>query len=139
MKTETPEERILLCLCKMGGREQDFVNEAFAGNWVVPLGPNVTGFEDDLEKFILQNPCRGMTQTSDCMLTEDPQLVAAKRIAAVSSGTAAIHLGLVELGAGAGDEVIVQSLTFSASANPVVYQGARPVFVDSERETWNAC
>lgn len=112
------EERILLCLCKMGGREQDFINEAFRDNWVVPLGPNVDGFEKDLETFLLPTG-------SD------------KRICALSSGTAALHLGLVMLDVKAGDEVIVQSLTFSASANPVVYQGATPVFVDSEPDTWN--
>lgn len=110
--------RILLRLCKMGGKEQDFIAEAFRGNWVVPLGPNVNGFEHDLEDFIL--PEGSM-----------------KKICALASGTAAIHLGLVMLGVSTGDEVIVQSLTFSASANPVVYQGANPVFVDSEPETWN--
>lgn len=109
------KERILLCLCKMGGKEQDFINEAFADNWVVPLGPNVEGFEKDLEKF----------------------LGAKKPVAALSSGTAALHLGLVALDVKPGDEVIVQSLTFSASANPVIYQGATPVFVDSEPQTWN--
>lgn len=109
------KERILLCLCHMGGKEEDFIKEAFSGNWVVPLGPNVDGFEKDLEKFLGQN----------------------KSVAALSSGTAALHLGLVALGVGKGDEVIVQSLTFSASANPVVYQGATPVFVDSEPRTWN--
>lgn len=111
-------ERILLRLCKMSGREQEFINEAFRDNWVVPLGPNVDGFEKDLEKFILSPGSE-------------------KRICALSSGTAAVHLGLVMLGVGAGDEVMVQSLTFSASANPVVYQGATPVFVDSEPDTWN--
>lgn len=109
------KERILLCLCKMGGKEQDFIKEAFADNWVVPLGPNVEGFEKDLEKFLGQD----------------------KPVAAVSSGTAALHLGLVALGVEKGDEVIVQSLTFSASANPVVYQGATPIFVDSEPSTWD--
>ena len=102
----------------MGGKEQEFISEAFRDNWVVPLGPNVDGFEKDLEKFLLP--------------ADSP-----KRICALSSGTAALHLGLVMLGVEAGDEVIVQSLTFSASANPVLYQGASPVFVDSEPETWN--
>lgn len=114
-------ERILLCLCHMSGREMDFINEAFADNWVVPLGPNVNGFEKDLEKFLLSSP-HGLTE---------------KRIVALSSGTAALHLGLVALGAGHGDEVMVQSFTFSASANPVAYVGATPVFVDSEPDTWN--
>lgn len=101
----------------MGGNEQQFVNEAFETNWVAPLGPNVTGFETDLEAF----------------LGSDSQ------IAALSSGTAAIHLGLILLDVQAGDEVICQSFTFSASANPILYQGATPVFVDSEEETWNMC
>lgn len=111
-------DRILLCLCKMGGREKEFIDEAFRDNWVVPLGPNVDGFEKDLEQFLLPPG-------------------SPKRICALSSGTSAVHLGLVMLGVKAGDEVMVQSLTFSASANPVVYQGATPVFVDSEEETWN--
>ncbi|MDE6009809.1 MAG: aminotransferase class I/II-fold pyridoxal phosphate-dependent enzyme [Muribaculaceae bacterium] len=111
-------ERILLCLCHMSGREMDFINEAFADNWVVPLGPNVTGFEKDLEKFFFGSDNE-------------------HRIVALSSGTAAIHLALVALGVGQGDEVMVQSFTFSASANPVTYVGATPVFVDSEPETWN--
>lgn len=108
-------EKILLCLCHMGGREMDYINEAFADNWVVPLGPNVTGFEQDLERFIGDG----------------------KKIAAVSAGTAALHLALILAGVGREDEVICQSMTFSASANPVAYQGARPVFVDSEPLTWN--
>ena len=99
----------------MGGTEQNYVNEAFDTNWVAPLGPNVTGFEQDLEAFVGEN----------------------KFVAALSSGTAAIHLGLVLLGVKAGDEVICQSFTFSASANPIMYQGAIPVFVDSENDTWN--
>lgn len=114
-------DRILLCLCHMSGKEMDFINEAFADNWVVPLGPNVNGFEKDLEKFFLSYP-PGLER---------------KRIVALASGTAAIHLGLVALGAGRDDEVIVQSFTFSASANPVTYVGATPVFVDSEPDTWN--
>lgn len=99
----------------MGGNEQRFVNEAFDTNWVAPLGPNVTGFEQDLENFLGNGV----------------------HIAALGSGTAAIHLGLILLGVEAGDEVICQSFTFSASANPILYQGAIPVFVDSEPETWN--
>lgn len=102
----------------MGGKEQEFIDSAFEDNWVVPLGPNVDGFEKDLEKFLFPSDSN-------------------KRICALSSGTAAVHLGLVMLGIEAGDEVIVQSLTFSASANPVKYQGATPVFVDSEEDTWN--
>ncbi len=101
----------------MGESELRFVHEAFYTNWVAPLGPNVTGFEQDLEKYLGQN-CN---------------------VAALSSGTAALHLALILLGVGYGDEVICQSMTFSASANPIVYQGAKPVFVDSEPDTWNIC
>jgi dTDP-4-amino-4,6-dideoxygalactose transaminase len=109
------QSKIWLSSPHMGGKEQDYVKTAFDTNWVAPLGPNVTGFEKDLEEY----------------LGEDSQ------IAALSSGTAAIHLGLVMLGVSSGDEVICQSFTFSASANPISYQGATPVFVDSEPETWN--
>ena len=109
------EKKILLCLAHMSGNEMKYIQEAFDSNWVVPLGPNVNGFERDLEAFVGQG----------------------KRVVALSSGTAAIHLALVNLGVGPGDEVIVQSMTFSASANPVLYQGATPVFVDSEPDTWN--
>ncbi|RZJ98879.1 MAG: pyridoxal phosphate-dependent aminotransferase, partial [Flavobacterium sp.] len=101
----------------MGGSEQKFVNEAFDTNWVAPLGPNVNGLEEDLEKYLGQDSFVG----------------------ALSSGTAAIHLGLVVLDVKAGDEVICQSMTFSASANPIMYQGATPIFIDSEKETWNIC
>ena len=109
--------KIWLSSPHMGGNEQTFVEEAFITNWVAPLGPNVTGFEKDLETF----------------LNDDVY------VAALSSGTAAIHLGLVLLGVQAGDEVICQSFTFSASANPILYLGATPVFIDSESETWNMC
>ncbi len=109
------KERILLCLAHMSGNEQRYIDEAFADNWVVPLGPNVNGFEADLEAFVGEG----------------------KRVVALSAGTAALHLGLVELGIQPGDEVICQSFTFSASANPVVYCGGTPVFVDSEEDTWN--
>ena len=111
------EEKIWLSSPHMGGTEQQYVAEAFATNWVAPLGPNVSGFEADLERYL------GGTVS----------------VAALSSGTAALHLALVQLGVGFGDEVICQSLTFSASANPIVYQGATPVFVDSEPTTWNIC
>ena len=107
--------RILLCLAHMSGNEMQYIEEAFADNWVVPLGPNVDAFEKSLEEYVGEH----------------------KKVVALSAGTAAIHLGLVQLGVGAGDEVICQSFTFSASANPIVYQGATPVFVDSEPETWN--
>ena len=110
-------KRIWLSLAQMGGREQDFIKEAFDTNWVVPLGPNVNGFEQDLASFIGRD----------------------KAVVALSAGTAALHLGLVLLGVKAGDEVICQSFTFAASANPITYLGATPVFVDSERDTWNMC
>jgi dTDP-4-amino-4,6-dideoxygalactose transaminase len=109
--------KIWLSSPHMGGNEQMFVKEAFDTNWVAPLGPNVTGFEADLELFLGNN----------------------SHVAALSSGTAAIHLGLVLLNVKAGDVVICQSFTFSASANPIAYLGATPVFVDSEPETWNIC
>ena len=99
----------------MGGNEQAFVKEAFDTNWIAPLGPNVNGFENDLALF----------------------LGGEHNVAALSSGTAGLHLGLVLLGVKAGDEVICQSMTFSASANPIAYVGAKPVFVDSEKDTWN--
>lgn len=108
-------QRIWLSLAHMGGQEQRFIQEAFDTNWVVPLGPNVDGFEKDLQEF----------------LDKDVHVVA------LSAGTAAIHLGLVQLGVTQGEEVICQSFTFSASANPIAYQGAKPVFVGSEPETWN--
>jgi len=109
--------KIWLSSPHMGGNEQKFVLEAFDSNWIAPLGPNVNGFENDLENYLGQN----------CF------------VGALSSGTAAIHLGLILLGVKAGDEVICQSMTFSASANPILYLGATPIFVDSEEETWNIC
>ncbi|UKM63963.1 aminotransferase class I/II-fold pyridoxal phosphate-dependent enzyme [Flavobacteriaceae bacterium GSB9] len=107
--------KIYLSSPHMGGTEQKFVNEAFTSNWIAPLGPNVNGFEQDIKNYIGGN----------------------KYVAALSSGTASIHLALQLLNVKKGDEVICQSFTFSASANPIVYQGATPVFVDSEPETWN--
>ena len=109
------QERILLSLAQMGGGEQKYIQEAFDTNWIVPLGPNVNGFENDLKKFLGQN----------------------RSVVALSAGTAAIHLGLLQLGIGEGDEVICQSFTFAASANPIKYLGAKPIFVDSEEDTWN--
>lgn len=108
----------------MSGREQEFIQEAFDTNWVVPLGPNVNAFEKSLQDFLIGN---GELKVEN----ED------KRVVALSAGTAALHLGLILLGVGEGDEVICQSFTFSASANPIAYQGATPVFVDSEGDTWN--
>ena len=110
-------QKIWLSSPHMGGNEQKYVQEAFDTNWVAPLGPNVTGFETDLEQYLQQNVF----------------------VAALSSGTAALHLGLIMLNVTAGDEVLCQSFTFSASANPVIYQGATPIFIDSEPETWNLC
>ena len=101
----------------MGGNEQKYVKEAFETNWVAPLGPNVNGLEQDLETYLGQT----------------------KKVVALSSGSAAIHLALIMSGVIAGDEVLCQSFTFSASANPILYQGATPVFIDSESETWNMC
>jgi len=106
--TMNNNKRIWLSLAHMGGQEQQFIQEAFNSNWVVPLGPNVDGFEKDLENYLGEN----------------------KHIVALSAGTAAIHLALVQLGVGPGDEVICQSFTFSASANPIKYLGANPVFVE---------
>ena len=112
---ERRKDRILLCLCHLSGNEKKFVQEAFDTNWVVPLGPNVNGFEKDLEEFVGQN----------------------KRVVALSAGTAAVHLALLNCGVGPGDEVCVQSFTFCASSHPITYLGATPVFIDSEKETWN--
>ncbi len=121
MTPKASPRRIHLCLCHMSGNEQRYIDEAFADNWVVPLGPNVDAFENSLQDFLSKgDPSRDHL-----------------RIAAVSAGTAAIHLGLILAGVKAGDEVICQSFTFAASANPVTYQGATPVFVDSESDTWN--
>ena len=111
------KDKIWLSSPHMGGTEQKYIHEAFETNWVAPLGPNVTGFEQDLETYLGNNVFVG----------------------ALSSGTAALHLALILLKVKVGDEVICQSMTFSASANPIVYQGAIPIFVDSERDTWNIC
>ena len=124
-------KRIYLCLAHMseGGMEQKYVKEAFDTNWVVPLGPNVNGFEKDLEEFVNEiTPCAALSR-------DDKTL--AKRVVALSSGTAAVHLGLLNCGVKPGDEVIVQSFTFCASTHPVTYLGATPVLVDSEPDTWN--
>jgi dTDP-4-amino-4,6-dideoxygalactose transaminase len=109
--------KIWLSSPHMGGTEQQYIQEAFDTNWVAPLGPNVNGLEQDLETYLGHQASVG----------------------ALSSGTAAIHLGLVLLGVKAGDEVICQSMTFSASANPILYLGATPIFIDSEEQTWNIC
>ena len=108
-------ERIYLCLAHLSGKEQEFINKALKTNWVVPLGPNVNGFEADLEAFVGED----------------------RKVVALSAGTAALHLALVASGVGKGDEVLAQTFSFCASSNPIKYVGARPVFIDSEKETWN--
>ncbi len=115
--TKMGNSRIYVSSPDMGGSEQKFVKQAFDTNWVAPLGPNVDGFENTLEEYLKEE----------------------SSVAALSSGTAALHLALILLGVERGDEVICQSMTFSASANPIVYQGASPVFVDSEKDTWSIC
>ena len=109
------QKRIYLCLAHMSGEEQKYIKEAFDTNWVVPLGPNVNGFEADLEAFVGED----------------------KKVVALSAGTTAVHLALIACGVKAGDEVLCQSFTFCASANPITYLGAKPIFIDSEAETWN--
>ena len=107
--------KVYLCLAHMSGNEMKYIQEAFDSNWVVPLGPNVNAFEEDLERFI----------------------GGGKKVVALASGTAAVHLGMIGLGVGKGDEIICQSFTFAASCNPAIYLGATPVFVGSEEKTWN--
>ena len=116
-------KRIYLCLAHMSeaGLEQKYIKEAFDTNWVVPLGPNVNGFEKDLEDFVNLNVNANLN----------------KRVVALSAGTAAVHLALIAAGVKAGDEVIVQSFTFCASSHPITYLGATPIFVDSEKDSWN--
>ncbi len=111
------KSKIWLSSPHMGGTEQKYINEAFDENWIAPLGPNVTNFENDLESYLGENT----------------------HIAVLSSGTAALHLALILAGVERDDEVICQSMTFSASANPILYQCARPIFIDSENDTWNIC
>ena len=116
-KTNLIEDKIWLSSPHMGENEIKFIHKAFEENWIAPLGPNVTGFEDDLEKYL------------------DQEI----KVASLTTGTAAVHLALIKLGVGQGDEVICQSLTFAASANPIIYQNATPIFIDSEMDTWNMC
>ena len=111
------QNKIWLSSPHMGGTEQNYIQEAFDANWVAPLGPNVNGLEQDLENYLEANA----------------------QVSALSSGTAAIHLGLILLGVQAGDAVLCQTMTFAASANPILYLGATPVFIDSELQTWNLC
>lgn len=122
------DKRIYLCLAHMSGQEQKYIKEAFDTNWVVPLGPNVNGFEEDLKRFVESGP------DGDIM---DWAKTQGKEVVALSAGTAAVHLSLIALGVQAGDEVICQSFTFCASCNPIKYLGAIPVLVDSEPDTWN--
>lgn len=110
-------KKIWLSSPHMSGKEQFYIKEAFEANWVAPLGPNVNGFENELEVYLGRD----------------------MNVAALASGTSALHLGLILLGVKNGDEVICQSKTFSASANPIIYLGANPIFVDSEKDTWNLC
>ena len=126
-------KRIYLCLAHMSedGMEQKYVKEAFDTNWVVPLGPNVNAFEDELRNFVTDG--RGKKEEGRC----GAAALENKRVVALASGTSAVHLALIACGVKPGDEVIVQSFTFCASSHPITYLGATPVFVDSERETWN--
>ncbi len=110
-------KKVWLSSPHMGGKEQDYIKEAFDSNWIAPLGPNVDGFEKDLEQYLSKGVCA----------------------AALVSGTASLHLGLRLLGVKQGDEVLCQSFTFAASANPITYLGAIPIFIDSESKTWNIC
>ena len=130
-------KRIYLCLAHMSeaGMEQKYIKDAFDTNWVVPLGPNVNGFEEDLRQFVTKSPAKKK---------EIAEKLTSKEVVALSSGTAAVHLALIACGVGSGDcqspqtdEVIVQSFTFCASSHPITYLGATPVFVDSEKDTWN--
>ena len=111
------KNRIWLSSPHMGGNEQKYINDAFNSNWIAPMGENVDRFEKDLQNYLGNN----------------------SYVLALSSGTAAIHIGLILLGVNKGDEVICQSFTFSASANPIIYLGAKPIFIDSELDTWNLC
>ena len=122
-------KRIYLCLAHMSdaGFEQKYIQEAFDSNWVVPLGPNVNGFEKDLEDFVNRRDSSAAPQND----------ILSKRVVALSSGTAAVHLGLLAAGVKPGDEVLVQSFTFCASTHPITYLGATPVMIDSEPDTWN--
>lgn len=164
-----PEKRIILCLAHMSGNEQKYIKEAFDTNWVVPLGPNVNGFEEDLKRFVTSTVPSGRrgeskpekTDKRDACAVRDfseedylqsiephennperlwqegDERLKDKQVVALASGTAAVHLALIGVGVKAGDEVICQSFTFCASSHPVTYLGATPVFVDSERDTWN--
>ena len=128
-------KRIYLCLAHMSdaGLEQKYIKEAFDTNWVVPLGPNVNGFEADLEAFVNEILAHGSTDSP----SGRNEVPLTKRVVALSSGTSAVHLALIACGVKAGDEVCVQSFTFCASSHPITYLGATPIFIDSEKDTWN--
>ena len=141
--------RIYLCLAHMSeaGLEQKYIKEAFDTNWVVPLGPNVNGFEKDLEEFVNDVKVPELAVPEATRRVEGPTnndgvstgstTCLNKRVVALSSGTAAVHLGLIAAGVKAGDEVLVQSFTFCASTHPITYLGATPILIDSEPDTWN--
>ncbi|MCD8394961.1 MAG: aminotransferase class I/II-fold pyridoxal phosphate-dependent enzyme [Bacteroidales bacterium] len=129
-------ERILLCLAHMSGQEMRYIEEAFRDNWVVPLGPNVNAFEEDLKRFIgPQTPAAGAYHPDGNIPRRGG--LGGPEVVALSSGTAAVHLALLACGVEAGDEVVCQSFTFCASCHPITYLGAKPVLMDSEEETWN--
>ena len=143
-------KRIYLCLAHMSeaGVEQKYIKEAFDTNWVVPLGPNVNAFEKDLEDFVNSRDCHldrsvissvveKSVEISPCAALSRDDEGLSKRVVALASGTSAVHLALIVCGVKPGDEVIVQSFTFCASSHPITYLGATPVFVDSEKDTWN--
>lgn len=151
-------KRIYLCLAHMSGNEMKYIQEAFDTNWVVPLGPNVNAFEEELKRFIASpEPSSGREESDrdkqrrehypqsiephandpEKLWLKGDERLKDKQVVALASGTSAIHLALVALGVKAGDEVICQSFTFCASSHPVTYQGATPVFVDSEKDSWN--
>ena len=141
-------KRIYLCLAHMSeaGMEQKYITEAFDTNWVAPLGPNVTGFEKELEEFLrpvgskrpeVERVNGNVNPNLNPNLNLNGNVNGNKRVVALTTGTAAVHLSLIACGVGPGDEVITQTFTFCASAHPVTYLGATPVFVDSEKDTWN--
>lgn len=143
-------ERKYLCLAHISGNEQKYVQEAFDTNWVVPLGPNVNAFEEELAKFFKSKPnntdfsaetypknIQAHHNNPDELWSDEYEDLREKQVVALCSGTAAVHLALINLGVKTGDEVICQSFTFCASSHPVAYLGATPVFVDSEDTTWN--
>ena len=142
--------RVLLCLAHMSGNEMRYIQEAFDTNWVVPLGPNVNAFEEELAKFFKSKPnntdfsaetypknIQAHHNNPDELWSDEYEDLREKQVVALCSGTAAVHLALINLGVKTGDEVICQSFTFCASSHPVAYLGATPVFVDSEDTTWN--